>query len=236
MASNVELLTVEMNTQLANAQVRNALLQTTFKGLNENSMRQACLEGLMRGFDFKDFLKKNVYAIPFGQNGYSLITSIDYARKVGMRSGVVGVSEPAYVDDESGKCLTCTITVKRKINDYIGDYTATVYFSEYTTGKNQWATKPRTMIAKVAEMHALRKACPEELSQSYAEEEVREPINVVSEEVDMDVSEYEEKLIATIDMEELKAVWSNIPPKAKKLLESLKEELKKSRENPNLSK
>jgi hypothetical protein len=29
-----------------------------------------------------------------------------------------------------------------------------------------------TMIAKVAEMHALRKACPEELAKSYIEEEM----------------------------------------------------------------
>ena len=65
------------------------------------------------------------------------------------------------------------ITVKRKINEYIGEYSATVYFSEYNTGKQQWVKKPRTMIAKVAEMHALRKACPEELSQSYTEEEIQ---------------------------------------------------------------
>ena len=34
------------------------------------------------------------------------------------------------------------------------------------------------MIAKVAEMHALRMACPEELSQSYIEEEMDENIKM----------------------------------------------------------
>ena len=65
---------------------------------------------------------------------------------------------------------------QKKIDDYVGDYSATVFFSEYyKTGKNGkpslWDTKPRTMIAKVAEMHALRMACPEELSKAYIEED-----------------------------------------------------------------
>ena len=54
----------------------------------------------------------------------------------------------------------------------VGDYTAKVYFTEYSTGRNLRNTKPRTMIAKVAEMHALRSAFPEEMAQQYVEEEM----------------------------------------------------------------
>lgn len=149
-----------------------ALLATTFKGLDATNMKKALMEGMIRGFTFQDFLQKNVYAIPFS-SGYSLITSIDFARKLGMKSGVVGVEAPIYTEKE-GKIETCTVTVKRKVGDYVGEYTATVYFDEYNTKKNQWLSKPRTMIAKVAEMHALRKACPEELSQQYVEEEMHD--------------------------------------------------------------
>ncbi len=132
-------------------------------------MRQAIMEGMIRGFSLKDFFERNVYAIPYGQN-YSLVTSVDFCRKRGMKGGVVGVSRPEYTEVD-GKIESCTVTVKKKIDNYIGEFSATVYFSEYNTGKNQWLSKPRTMIAKVAEMHALRKACPDELSNSYIEEE-----------------------------------------------------------------
>lgn len=169
--SQIEIMNSEINRELSNEQVGKALLATTFKGLTPITMKQAILEGMMRGFVFKDFLEKNVYAIPFG-GGYSLITSIDYARKIGMRSGIVGKEPPIY-EEQDGKILTCAVTVKRKVSGYVGDFTAKVYFDEYNTKKNQWLSKPRTMIAKVAEMHALRMACPEELSQQYIEEEMQ---------------------------------------------------------------
>ena len=167
--SQVELINKQINAELSNEQVGKALLATTFKGLDIQTMKKAIMEGMIRGYTFKDFLEKNIYAIPFKDN-YSLVTSIDHARKRGMRSTVVGKSAPEY-EEENKKIVSCTITVKRKIGDYIGDFTAKVYFDEYNTGRNLWVSKPRTMIAKVAEMHALRMACPEELSQTYIEEE-----------------------------------------------------------------
>lgn len=166
----------ELKKQLADPAVVRALLATTFKGLSEVVMRQATLEGMIRGFKFKDFLEKNVYAIPYGQ-GYSLVTSIDYARKIGMRSGVVGKSAPTFEMDAK-TIISCSVTIKRKVGDEIGEWTATVYFDEFTTGKNLWNSKPRTMIAKVAEMHALRMACPEEMSQVYTAEEFDKEVEV----------------------------------------------------------
>ncbi len=161
----------EIGRELADPGTMRALMVTTFKGISdEKQIRQAMLEGYIRGFTLKDFLEKNIYAIPYG-GGYSLVTSIDYARKVGMKSGVVGVEAPIY-EDREGKLNSCTITVKRRIGDDIGQFTATAFFDEFNTNRNQWATKPKHMLAKVAEMHALRKACPEELSQAYAEEEM----------------------------------------------------------------
>lgn len=177
----------EIGTFISTPENLATLLQTTFKGLTQQSAEQAMIEGMIRGYTLKDFLEKNLYAVPF-KDGYSLITSIDLARKIGMRSGVVGVSKPEYETDENGNPITCTITVKRKIEDFIGEFSATIYFKEYYAGhknpdgsikKNKygdvkptlWDNKPMTMIAKVAEMHALRKAAPEALSQTYVEEE-----------------------------------------------------------------
>ncbi len=171
------LLNKEIGKELADPAVGRALLATTFKGLSEQSMKQAIFEGMIRSFKFKDFLEKNVYAIPF-KDGYSLVTSIDYSRKIGMKSGVVGKSAPQYEMDGK-KLVACTITIKRRVGQDIGEYTATVYFDEYSTGKNLWMNKPRTMLAKVAEMHALRMACPEELSQTYTEEELDKEIEAM---------------------------------------------------------
>src|SRR3990167_6928745 len=128
----------EINKQVANKDVMNALVTTTFKGLNVQNIKRAIMEGMMRGFEFKDFLEKNVYAIPF-KDSYSLVTSVDYARKIGMRSGIVGTSAPIYTEKDN-VITSCTITVKRKIADYIRDYSATVFFSEYNTGRNLWVT------------------------------------------------------------------------------------------------
>ena len=218
----------EINKQLSEPKALNALISTTFKGLAVENIKKAIMEGMMRGFSFKDFLEKNVYAIPYGQ-AYSLVTSVDYARKVGMRSGVVGKSAPIF-DEKNDKIISCTITIKRKVNEYIGEYSATAYMSEYSTGRNLWATKPRTMLAKVAEMHALRMACPEELAQSYIEEEQEQEI----EKPKIQIEEHKTKLKAIQNIEELKTIWASLPAEAKKELEELKNELKAKYENKSV--
>ena len=233
MAENKSIVAVineEVNTQLADPKVMNALLATTFKNLSAISAKQAIIEGMIRGFTFKDFLEKNVYAIPF-RDGYSLITSIDYVRKLGMRSGLVGKSEPKFVE-ANDKIISCSITIKRQVKDTVGEYTSTVYFSEYSTGKNLWISKPHTMLAKVAEMQALRSAFPEEMSQSYIEEEMEKEITTVTPVID--ISEYETKLRATKNNEELKALWPSIPAKAKVELKNLKDELKAKHDNAKI--
>lgn len=174
--SIVENISLQIKKELSNESVSRALLATTFKGLDVNSMKQALMEGMIRGFSFQDFLKKDIYAIPFG-SGYSLITSIDNSRKLAMRTGqYCGKSAPLFTfeENEEGvkKIDSCTITVSKNEKGIIGEFTATVFFDEYTKKRDLWLTKPKTMIAKVAEMHALRMAFPEELEKQYIEEEM----------------------------------------------------------------
>jgi hypothetical protein len=67
------------------------------------------------------------------------------------------------------------------------------------------------MIAKVAEMHALRMAFPEDLAKAYVEEEMEKPtvVEVAPKEVNV------EENIAILDrvttIEELKKVWTSLP-------------------------
>lgn len=160
----------EINAQLADKAVERALLATTFNGLEVTQMKKAILEGHLRGYTFVDFLKKDVYAVPFGQ-GYALVESIGRSRKIGAKSGINGKSAPTFVmADDGKKILSCSVTVYKRGGHPAG-YTATVDFDEYVSAKPIWKSKPKTMISKVAEQHALRMACPEELSLSYIEEE-----------------------------------------------------------------
>ena len=215
----------EITNQLSDQSVAAALLATTFKGLTEPTMKRAIMEGMIRGFAFKDFLEKNVYAIPYGET-YSLVTSIDHARKIGMRSGIVGKSAPTF-EEKDGKIVSCTITVKRKVADYVGDFTATVFMDEYSTGRNLWKTKPRTMLAKVAEMHALRMACPEEMSAAYIEEEKELEITPVAAEV-VSVETCEAKLREATTLDELRTAWAKVPKDFHPQLSAVKDELKAS--------
>jgi len=160
----------ELNNQLSDPSVMRALVATIFKGFRDDTLvRQACLEAMMRGYSFQDIVNKKIYAIPFG-GGYSLVQSISDVRTIAMNNGQVGKDAPVF-EEKDGKIISCTITIKRKIGDYVGDYTATAFFDEYKSTKDIWIKKPKTMISKVAEMHALRMAFPEKLSLSYVEEE-----------------------------------------------------------------
>lgn len=225
--TQIEQFKSEINTQVSDPSTLNTLLATTFKGLNAESAKRAMLEGMIRGFSIQNFLEKDIYAIPF-KDSYTLITSIDWARKVGMRSGIVGKLAPVY-EEKDGKIISCTMTVKRRVNEYVGEYSATAFFDEYyKAGKNGypslWDTKPRTMIAKVCEMHALRMACPEELSKAYVEEEFQQTEQVTKKSVNL--QEFEEKLKSAKTLEELKTIWISLPPEAKTEFENLKTSLK----------
>lgn len=210
--TEITTITADINRQLADPKVANALLETTFKDFSVENMKKAIMEGVIRGFSFKNFLEKDVYAIKYG-DGYSLITSIDYSRKIAMKSNVVGIGRPEYQMSEDGKTIiSCSITVKRKVGSTIGEFSAEVYFDEYNTKKNLWITKPRTMIAKVAEMHALRKACPEELSIAYVEEEMQV---FTPAEPAFDLAPHMQRFNEVQTMADLQVVWASMPIQAK---------------------
>ncbi len=200
---------------LSNKEVFNALAQNTFKGLEPANVPKALLEGMMRGYSIKDFMIKKIYATPFWNSkeqrqDYALVQSISDVRAIAMRSGQSGKSEPRFTFDENKKVESCSVTVWKKDGDDRG-YTATVYFDEYeqppfkkkdgTEILGMWQKKSKTMIAKVAEMHALRMAFPEELSDLYIEEEF-EKENVIHAEVKEDYQDEIDKINNIADLEE----------------------------------
>jgi hypothetical protein len=62
-------------------------------------------------------------------------------------------------------------------------FVARVALSEYSTGQALWASKPSTMIRKVAIVHALREAFPTQLGGLYVSEEMPEPEDATYEDV-----------------------------------------------------
>lgn len=118
-------------------------------------------------------------------------TSIDGFRVIAERSGdYAGQDEPIF-NEQDGKLISCKITVYR----FRGEtrYPAAVglaYWDEYVQtdkeGKptSMWKKMPHTMLAKVAEALALRKAYPQDLSGLYTgdemaqSDEVKQPVDV----------------------------------------------------------
>ena len=135
-----------------------------------------------------DALSRQIYCIHRNVkqgNGWgkkmTIQTSIDGFRVIAERSGNYGgQSEPEFTEKD-GTLLSCKVSVFRFHNET--RYEAAVgvaYWAEYcqTTqdGKPMglWAKMPHTMLSKVAEALALRKAYPQDLSGLYTGDEMEQ--------------------------------------------------------------
>lgn len=124
-----------------------------------------------------DPLTRQIYFMKRGGK-MTIQTSIDGFRVIAERSGdYAGQDEPTFEHD--GNTLTkATVKVYRFRNDV--RYCAAVgvaYWSEYVPQQGQdfmWKKMPHTMLAKVAEALALRKAYPQDLSGLYTNDEMQE--------------------------------------------------------------
>lgn len=105
-------------------------------------------------------------------------TSIDGFRVIAERSGdYAGQDEPEFI--YKGEKLDCA---KVRVYRFKGEqrYLAAVgvaYWAEYFPGEAQgfmWKKMPHTMLAKVAEALALRKAYPQDLSGLYTNDEMNQ--------------------------------------------------------------
>jgi len=106
-----------------------------------------------------DPLKREIWAVKYSYNPAQIFVSRDgflsIAHKSGQFNGMettfVEPKDPAKIDD-----LTATCTVYRKDMEHA--IKVTIRMGEYNTKMSVWKTKPRTMLQKVAESQALRRA------------------------------------------------------------------------------
>lgn len=132
---------------------------------------------------------KMLYCIPrqnkqTGRTDWTMQVSIDGFRSIAEDSGEYdGQDEPKYkFDERSGRLVSATVTVYRK--GMTRGISSTADWAEYGSTGPMWVKMPKTMLAKVAEAAALRKAFPKKLQGIYSSEEMdqaaRPPVAVVA--------------------------------------------------------
>jgi phage recombination protein Bet len=150
-----------------------------------------------------DPLTRQIYFIKRGGR-MTVQTSIDGFRVIAERSKMyAGQDEPVFKYDQSGEILSCTTTVYKwgpNGQRYPAGVGVAFYKEYYPNPMGLQKTLKHTMISKVSEALALRKAFPVDLSGLYTTEEMAQAGQQKE-----DIEEYREFLIGQLmdlEMEE----------------------------------
>ena len=144
---------------------------------------------------------REAYLIKYGNSPATIVTGKDTFIKrakrnkdfIGKQSGIIVADENGNVAEREGTFHLPGESVvggwaKVYIRGYEAPEYASVSFEEYAGRKSngelnsQWASKPATMIRKVALVQALREAFPEDFGGLYAQEERKEVADIVLDE------------------------------------------------------
>lgn len=146
--------------------------KTIAPSANDNELKLFLYQCQRTGLDP---LTRQIYCIHRGGK-MTIQTSIDGFRVIAERSGTyAGQDEPIFTYDDNKKLVSAKVTVYRFAPNGTR-YPASVgvaFWNEYA-GQNLWVKMPHTMLAKVAEALALRKAYPQDLSGLYTGEEMEQ--------------------------------------------------------------
>lgn len=182
----------------------NMIVNTVAKGIGVDELRLFLWTANKYGLDP---LLKQIYIIPYKQKdstgkyvtvpqiivGRDGLLAIAHKTKTrdgdiafdGMTTYVEKVDEPLYINGKKVRDWQYKAVCEVYRKDMNHPIHVEVWEEEYTTGRHLWATKPRTMIQKVAEAHALRRAfnvagiyTEEELIDRPVEEYVAETVEV----------------------------------------------------------
>jgi phage recombination protein Bet len=137
-----------------------------------------------------DPLSRQIYAIKRNRrrgNQYvsemTVQTGIDGFRLIAARTGkYMGSDEPEFeYNGNSQVPAKCKVTIYKSVNGTRCSFTGVVFWKEFYPGNNGgsmfWDRMPHTMLEKVAEAKALRKAFPAELSGLYEASEMHQAEN-----------------------------------------------------------
>jgi phage recombination protein Bet len=116
-----------------------------------------------------DPLVKQVWCVKYDKSPAAIFTGRDGFLSIAHRSGQFDGMQTEAIREE-GKLMGAKCTVWRR--DMSHPFIVDVPLSEYNSGRSNWAKMPETMIKKVAESQALRRAF--DVSGIYAPEEFPE--------------------------------------------------------------
>lgn len=152
---------------------------------NIDDKELALVLGLCKAQRLNPF-NKDVYIIKYGNSPASIVTSKEVFTKrananpdyEGFEAGVTYINASGEVRTREGSAVYkaanetlvggwCRVYVKGRRPFY-----DEVTLEEYSTGKSGWAKMPATMIRKVALVHCLREAFPDDFQGLYAAEEM----------------------------------------------------------------
>lgn len=156
---------------------KNELVREQYaKGLTDNEF-QVFLE-LANRYGLDPFARQ-IWAVKgYGSNPAQIMVARDGYLAIAHRSGQFdGMSDPEYTYDDKGKLTSVRIHVYRK--DMSHPFTGEAWDDEDNLHQSVWNKRPRTMLLKVAESRALRKAFS--VSGTYSPEEMgyeEQPIKI----------------------------------------------------------
>jgi phage recombination protein Bet len=133
--------------------------------------------------------QRQIYLIRRG-NDWVVTVGIDGLRLIAARTGqYAGSDAPQFEMGPDGLPVSATVTVYRLVQGHRCPFSAIAFWTEFAPSGDRgiWREKPRHMLGKVAEAHALRKAFPADLAGLYTPEELAEgrgPDEVVTVEVE----------------------------------------------------
>ncbi len=121
--------------------------------------------------------KREIYAIPYGQE-MKIVTGYEvYLKRAEETKDLNGWEFRIEPEDDDLKGI---LTIYRK--SWEKPFIHEVYMSEYNSGKSLWATKPKTMLKKVAVAQGFRLAFPVEFDgMLYTSDELTDSVGHVTE-------------------------------------------------------
>jgi phage recombination protein Bet len=175
-----------------------------------------------------DPLTKQIWLVKYGSAPASIFAGRDGFLEIGHRSGnfdgmetkVDTVEQPINrngVNRPWQYRATCSVFCK----DMKHPITVEVFEEEYTTGRNLWKDKTRTMIGKVAESQALRRAF--RISGLYSPEEMPEPTEHTEKDVTPTGDAHVDSLKAKPETKAAQAKWEADTARMKALPDDIKE-------------
>lgn len=154
----------------------------TAMGNKCNESQQKQFINICQSFGLNPF-KREIYAVKYGEN-FNVIVGYEVYLKRAERTGKLDGWGVSF--EGQGGNMTAILTIHRK--DWTHPFTYEVYLSECTSGKNLWATKPKTMLRKTAIGQGFRLCFPDELGglpymaeeiTEHSEEEIKVEFSVV---------------------------------------------------------